>query len=101
MPLLIPFLPALAGYIKHDGTIEGLFIGLIALTTLTIISGYRLHKSSRTLVFASIGFVLLVSSLFVGDNHGALILTSGIGAAFMLAAHYTNYKLCKSQTCHH
>ena len=94
MPVLIPFIPAVAAYARHNIAVEGAFIAMIALTTITIFNGYRLHKTKRTLAFALAGFVFLVSSLFM-ETATLQIICSGIGSTFMLFAHYTNYKRCR------
>jgi len=98
MPFIIPLLPALSALNDHSWYVEGIFIFLIAMTTITIINGYRLHKSYPTLIYAGLGFSFLITSLFLHVAPWGLIASS-VGSVFMLMAQYTNYRLCRVQTC--
>ena len=99
VPLVIPFLPALSALDSHSWLVEGTFIFLMGCAALTIFNGYRLHKSYPTLIYAGVGLVFLIASLFMHDSFALQLTTSCIGSAFMLIAHYTNYKLCRVQVC--
>jgi len=100
MPFLIPFLPVLSAFGGDSVWVEVAIIALIGLSTITIFSGYRSHKSRRTLVFAAIGFVLLVASLFV-KNYAVQLSLSCTGSVCMILAQYRNYRLCRADTCAH
>ncbi len=98
MPIVIPLLPALSVVGDKHWIIEVIFMILIALTTITIVNGYRLHKAPQSLILAGAGFIFLMASLML-HTFIAEVIASSIGSVFMLSAQYTNYKLCRQQTC--
>lgn len=92
LPLITPFLPLLASH--NHWVVEGVFVLLISLSTLTIYRGFREHEDARALWLGVVAFALLLTSLLL-EHHSLQIVLSVSGAALMTTAHYLNFKLCR------
>ena len=100
LPLVLTTLPLFGINILHNSYFEA---GMIALAfvigSFALYHGYkRHHHRVLTLLIFSTGFIFLVLKQIIPDYEILLLIPA---AAFILAAHFFNYRFCrKANHCH-
>lgn len=98
LPLLLTSLPVFGINIIHNSFFEW---GMIALAFLvgsySLFHGYIKHHHSFTpvLIFC-IGFIFLILKQFFAEFEYAAL---AIAVAFIISAHFYNYRLCQQSKC--
>lgn len=98
LPLLVTTLPIFGINIVHNSFFEW---GMIALAFL--VGSYSLfhghikhHRSLTPLLIFSFGFIFLVLKQFFPDLEYSFL---AIAVAFIITAHFYNYRLCQQSKC--
>lgn len=99
-PLILTSLPLFGINIIHNGYFEVVMIGLaFIIGSVALYHGYKRHhhRILPLLIFSSGLIFLLLKQIFVAYEMQLLIPA----VAFILAAHFFNYKFCRSANhCH-
>lgn len=100
LPLLAPFLPALA----HESENMVLEFGILALSLLcgawVLISGFKLHHKKKAFILYAMGFIFWILHALADllHYHGSKPLL-WIGALFLCAAYLLNRRLEAHRRC--
>lgn len=107
--LLTPVVLSLSAVSAHflpseEKTHRTLAVAIAALGAITLVKGYRNHRSSRVLLLMIAGLAFIFGGAFWGNHlpsHGIEVLVTLIGSGFMIAAHRTNHTFCRDCSCSH
>ena len=100
LPLLLVLLPSMA-VLQLDNEVFHLWMVVAVLPTsiCALTLGCKQHRRYRLLLLGSIGLVLLIIALGLGEENigesGEKALTV-LGAGFVAVGHWFNYRLCRS-----
>lgn len=98
LPLIFSSLPLFGADIIHNVFFEWTMIGLAFFIGIYSLGhGYLKHRVSPIPVFLfTAGFILLVSKEIFGKYEVTLLVPA---VAFIITAHYLNYRLCHKAQC--
>ena len=105
LPFVVTLLPVYGLSFLVGETVEWILVGVaVSLAAVSLLLGYRQHRSVRVLTMLSAAVVLLVVGHLTGHeaSHlgGAVPLNKTIlavaGGLILVGAHILNYRLCKS-----
>ena len=99
-PLIVVFLPSLAGLPLHDEAFHlWLVIAILPLSAFALTLGCKKHKRSRVLILGGIGLFVLIMTVILGHErlgeNWEKILTL-LGASLVALGHILNYRLCQT-----
>lgn len=100
LPFLLVLLPSMAA-LQLDNEVFHLWMVVAVLPTsiYALTLGCKQHKRYRLLILSVIGLALLVMGLVLGEvliGEAGEKLLSVIGAGFVAAGHWFNYRLCRA-----
>ena len=98
LPVLVTTLPVFGINIVHNLIFEW---GMIALAfvvgSYSLFHGYiKHHRSLRPVLIFSVGFIFLILKQFFTQFEIPLLF---VAVAFIISAHYYNYRLCHRTKC--
>jgi hypothetical protein len=98
LPFVLTLLPVLGLSFLVGETVEWILVGLaVGLAALSLLLGFRRHRSLRVLALLSGAVVLLVAGRWVelteGTGSGAWLMVAG--GLTLVTAHGINYVLCR------
>lgn len=98
LPVLIAAFPVLGISVNHNGVFEWTMISLaFVVGSYALFHGYiKHHRNSAAVIVFSIGFIFLLLKQFF---HSAEYVFLSIAVAFIISAHYYNYRLCHQSKC--
>jgi len=99
LPLVLVLLPSLAALqLNYEAFHFWMVIAVLPTSLYALTMGCKQHKRYRLLLLGSVGLILLVSAVVLGEavigELGEKALTL-VGAAFIAYGHYTNFRLCQ------
>lgn len=100
-PLLVIFLPPLAGLPLHNEAFHlWLVIAILPMSGYALTLGCKKHKRHRVLILGGMGLVVLLLTVMLGHErlgeNWEKILTV-CGATLVALGHILNYRLCQLQ----
>ena len=97
LPIVASALPALSGI--HNVLFEwGMIVLAFVVGIYSLRHGFKTHHRNYTPFYLfGIGFAFLITKQFFHSQELYFLIPAVI---FMVAAHYRNYRLCKSSACH-
>jgi MerC mercury resistance protein len=98
LPVLITSLPVFGINIVHNLFFEWGMIGLaFVVGAYSLVHGYiKHHRVITPIIVFGIGFIFLVLKQFFTNHEYPLL---AIAVAFIITAHYYNYRLCHQSKC--
>ena len=99
LPFVVTLLPVYGLSFLAGETVEWILVGIaIALAAVSLLLGYRRHRSVRVLSMLSAAVVLLLAGRLAEHQTGSLNGTflAVAGGLVLVGAHVLNYRLCKS-----
>lgn len=98
LPILMSTLPVFGVNIIHNVIFEwGMIVLAFAVGAYSLFHGYiKHHRSLVPVLIFSIGFVFLVLKQFFTAYEIPLLL---VAVAFIISAHFYNYRLCHRSKC--
>lgn len=101
LPALLALLPGMAALQLDNETFHLWMVAAVLPSSIYALTlGCKQHKRYRLLIVGSIGLVLLVLALVLGEERigetAEKVLTI-IGAAFVAVGHWFNYRLCRTR----
>lgn len=101
VPLLFVLLPVIGAGFVLSGWFEFTILGVaIGISLFSLCWGFRVHRKTR--VFALLA--VAICFFFLAEYADSHVVFSILGGASLIAANYTNSKLCRSCStcgCHH
>ncbi|WP_028766267.1 MerC domain-containing protein [Shewanella fidelis] len=102
-PLLLVLFPSLLALPVGDHFYHMLMVWLVIPTSsIAVLMGCSNHKDTKVLALAVVGIVgLSVSAIYGHDFLGEVgeKLATLAASLFLVAAHWRNYSLCRSDSC--
>src|SRR5882757_1016257 len=102
-PVLLSFSPLLVHIVpSEESTHRSIAVVVALLGTVALIRGYRTHRRKRIPTLMAFGLACIAFAAYRGDHlptHGAEVLITTIGSAFMICAHRLNHTFCKDCRC--
>ncbi len=101
LPLLLILLPSMAALqLDNEAFHLWMVIAVLPTSIYALTLGCKQHKRYQLLILGSIGLLLLIMALALGEERigeaGEKILTV-LGASFVAIGHWFNYRLCRVQ----
>lgn len=98
LPILMSTLPVFGVNIIHNVIFEwGMIVLAFAVGAYSLFHGYiKHHRSLVPVLIFSIGFIFLVLKQFFTAYEIPLLL---VAVAFIISAHFYNYRLCHRSKC--
>ncbi len=98
LPILMSTLPVFGVNIIHNVIFEwGMIVLAFAVGSYSLFHGYiKHHRSLVPVLIFSIGFIFLVLKQFFTAYEIPLLL---VAVAFIISAHFYNYRLCHRSKC--
>jgi hypothetical protein len=99
LPLTITSLPLFGINIINNVAFEwGMILFAFVVGVYALWHGYNTHhKNSSPLLLFTIGFIILVAKQFLPHTIEHYVVLAAV--PFIIAGHYTNYKLCRKSKC--
>lgn len=98
LPILMSSLPIFGINIIHNSFFEWFMIGLAFMVGVySLYHGYiKHHRNNIPVIVFTIGFIFLIAKQVW---HGSENILLSIAVAFIIAAHFYNYRLCHKSKC--
>jgi hypothetical protein len=101
LPVLLVLLPGIAALqLDNESFHLWMIIAVLPSSIYALTLGCKQHKRYQLLLLGSIGLLLMVSALLLGEaligELGEKILTT-VGGGFVAVGHWFNYRLCSTQ----
>jgi hypothetical protein len=103
MPALLVLLPVLASTTLSDPEFHAvMLVWIVPFSLLALYLGCRRHKDRRVLALGLLGLAVLAATSVLGHDllgeTGEKVATV-LGGGILIAGHYRNHRLCRSQHC--
>lgn len=104
-PVALIFLPLLGANVLNNEYFHRLMLFLVLPSTAVAVSlGCKRHKDISVLILGIVGFLLLLSGVFIGNSvsgeHGEIMFTTA-GGFLLVSGHIRNFLLCREDYCEH
>lgn len=104
-PVTLIFLPILGANVLNNEYFHKFMIFLVLPSTAVAVSvGCKRHKDALVLLLGVIGFMLLLSGVFIANavagDYGEIIFTTA-GGLMLVSGHIRNFMLCREDYCEH
>lgn len=100
LPFLLVLLPSMAALqLDNEAFHLWMVVAVLPTSIYALTLGCKQHKRYRLLILSVIGLALLVMGLVLGEvliGEAGEKLLSVIGAGFVAAGHWFNYRLCRA-----
>jgi MerC mercury resistance protein len=98
LPLVLTSLPFFGINIIHNIFFEwGMIVLAFLIGVYALLHGYKTHHQNKLpVILFCIGFIFLMAKQFFLSLESYFIVPA---VAFIISAHYINYKLCKKGKC--